>query len=523
MVWGLFPVESFPGAQKYYFFHRGTYKAGRRDCDVIIQNDKGVSRIHAELVVDAMTSWDPLNISSSFLSDVRIIDKSKYGTFINKEKGSKPLNEFPNKETTLKNGDLVSFGTGNAVFRFSFVPLIFFIHCAKSFQLDPSLQEVISSIGACITRDWNPSCTHVLVDESSSVSEELIDAIMAKKPVVTTDWVKVVAEKNIHTELPSFTDHIPKVTLEGISVKIVEPKDRENCLAGHTFVLGPSHLYKFGDRLKPLLEVCNAKILTVDEFSSTSQTSVDGANNPMVLVISAERVNEFNRFHHINSLSRVTDTKLVAAVLTGHFDSSVMESPSIAVSSSHSTDETIVADSDVEMDTATSDHIASGARSEAATRYEEKEVLLKNHEDGTSDKMNISSFKVEEGGLIERKHKGDESITSENQNSDIIYSQDLIVRNAVSSSLNHSLKKNIVNFKCFRKRETPSGNSFKDLIPFSKYPHKESDCGSEVTEYVIKEKKRKQMEAVAEDLFNSEKVKRHGAARSSLRDLFARH
>lgn len=48
----------------------------------------------------------------------------------------------------------------------------------------------------------------------------------------------------------------------------------------------------------------------------------------MVLVISAERVNEFNRFHHINSLSRVTDTKLVAAVLTGHFDSSVMESPS---------------------------------------------------------------------------------------------------------------------------------------------------------------------------------------------------
>ncbi|XXG86742.1 hypothetical protein AAC387_Pa11g1575 [Persea americana] len=471
MVWGLFPVESFPGAQKYYFFHRGTYKAGRRDCDVIIQNDKGVSRIHAELVVDAMTSWDPLNISSSFLSDVRIIDKSKYGTFINKEKGSKPLNEFPNKETTLKNGDLVSFGTG-----------------------------------ACITRDWNPSCTHVLVDESSSVSEELIDAIMAKKPVVTTDWVKVVAEKNIHTELPSFTDHIPKVTLEGISVKIVEPKDRENCLAGHTFVLGPSHLYKFGDRLKPLLEVCNAKILTVDEFSSTSQTSVDGANNPMVLVISAERVNEFNRFHHINSLSRVTDTKLVAAVLTGHFDSSVMESPSIAVSSSHSTDETIVADSDLEMDTATSDHIASSARSEAATRYEEKEVLLKNHEDGTSDKMNISSFKVEEGGLLERKHKGDESITSENQNSDIIYSQDLIVRNAVSSSLNHSLKKNIVNFKCFRKRETPSGNSFKDLIPFSKYPHKESDCGSEVTEYVIKEKKRKQMEAVAEDLFNSEKV-----------------
>lgn len=35
---------------------------------------------------------------------------------------------------------------------------------------------------------------------------------------------------------------------------------------------------------------------------------------------------------------------------------------------------------------------------------------------------------------------------------------------------------------------------------------RESECGSEVEEYVKKEKQRKQMEAVAEDLFNSKKV-----------------
>lgn len=43
-------------------------------------------------------------------------------------------------------------------------------------------------------------------------------------------------------------------------------------------------------------------------------------------------------------------------------------------------------------------------------------------------------------------------------------------------------------------------------MPVMLFVDRESDCGSEVTEYVIKEKKRKQMEAVAEDLFNSEKV-----------------
>ena len=31
------------------------------DCDVIINKDKGVSRIHVEMVVDALNSLNPLN------------------------------------------------------------------------------------------------------------------------------------------------------------------------------------------------------------------------------------------------------------------------------------------------------------------------------------------------------------------------------------------------------------------------------------------------------------------------------
>lgn len=87
---------------------------------MIINTDKGVSRIHAELVVDAMTTSDPLQTrSTSFLpSEVRIRDCSKYGTFINKKLGSKAkIREYPNKETALKDGDLVSFGTGTATYR----------------------------------------------------------------------------------------------------------------------------------------------------------------------------------------------------------------------------------------------------------------------------------------------------------------------------------------------------------------------------------------------------------------------
>ena len=88
-------------------------------CDVIINKDKGVSRIHAEIVVDALNSLIPLNKRPfNTLSKVRIRDCSKYGTFINKNLGQKEkVHELPNKETTLEDGDLVSFGTGNATYK----------------------------------------------------------------------------------------------------------------------------------------------------------------------------------------------------------------------------------------------------------------------------------------------------------------------------------------------------------------------------------------------------------------------
>lgn len=67
-----------------------------------------------------MISLNPFQDKSSKVSTtgVRIKDCSKYGTFINKNLGSKEkVHEFPNKEATLKDGDLVSFGTGNATYR----------------------------------------------------------------------------------------------------------------------------------------------------------------------------------------------------------------------------------------------------------------------------------------------------------------------------------------------------------------------------------------------------------------------
>ncbi|KAK9117853.1 hypothetical protein Scep_015946 [Stephania cephalantha] len=520
MVWGLFPAESLPGELNYFIFSKGLYKVGRKGCDVIINTDKGVSRVHAELVVNSMTSSDVLQTSFKTPNHVFIRDCSKYGTFINKKLSSGvKVHDHPNKEMLLKDGDLISFGTGNAVYRFCFVPLKFFVYGSK-LHMNQVLEERISSIGAIASQSWSTECTHVLVDEDMPVEEELIDAVVAQKPVVLNEWLKLVSETRICNEIPSFIRFTPRLKLEGSPVKVVDPTSRENCLAGYTFLLGSSRLYKYVDRFSMLMiSLAGSKILV--KYNCTYHL-YDGSNRVM-LVISKGSANQFCHAQQLRSLSRLNEVNLVSAALCGHLDHSVVEGPAIVVSSSCSTDETIVADSDVEMDTAATDHAAANPSLEETVKHEDEEEVSRSRKDSVVERIQIPELRAEDSHTIQKIEKANVSDMTENECSDIIYSQDLIVRDVRSStSVQPSATEHEVNFKCFKKRVVRSGNSFKDLIPFSRHPFKDSDHGSEeVAEHIKKEKKRKQMEAIAEDLFNNDKARRRGGGGSSIRELLS--
>lgn len=99
------------------------------DCDMIIQTDRGVSRLHAEIIVDAMCPT--LSHDGSTCTNVHVRDHSKFGTFVNKKDASKAVHSRPNKVETLKDGDVISFGTGNASFRWiclAYEMAVHFIH-----------------------------------------------------------------------------------------------------------------------------------------------------------------------------------------------------------------------------------------------------------------------------------------------------------------------------------------------------------------------------------------------------------
>ncbi|MBA0863557.1 hypothetical protein Goshw_022891, partial [Gossypium schwendimanii] len=348
---------------KYYIFKNGTYSVGRKGCDIIIHKDKGVSRIHAHIMVDEMTQS----------CQVRIRDLSKYGTFINKNLSSnKKVHHFPNKQTTLEDGDLLSFGTGNATFRFSYVPLVLYICCAEASQMNHHLQDKVSSIGALrlklivdfashrgetrngrknwpgekhddkggsvhlnprplalttmpmpisarLTHVYSEDCTHVIVDQHVPLKRDLLDAIVAKKPLLRTSWLE----------------------------------------------------YKFGDRLQSLLEVSGSRVNYVEEICSSSQNIntvitprikelkhrsplaeyvmfpylLDrehrknglgilpqafgcGENTCLTYVIPGRSVDKFDHLDKLGLSYRVDEMALIRALLSGKLDQSILISSS---------------------------------------------------------------------------------------------------------------------------------------------------------------------------------------------------
>nr|XP_043640191.1 nijmegen breakage syndrome 1 protein [Erigeron canadensis]XP_043640192.1 nijmegen breakage syndrome 1 protein [Erigeron canadensis]XP_043640193.1 nijmegen breakage syndrome 1 protein [Erigeron canadensis] len=521
MVWGLFPVDPLPGEESYYFFCKGTYKVGRKGCDIIVNKDKGVSRVHAEMVFDEMVSIDNTKKKSC---GIRIRDCSKYGTFVKKPVGSKEkVHEFPNKEMILDDEDLISFGTGNATYRFTYVPLVFFICGLEPVQIK-EVQVKILSIGTCMTTKWGPNCTHVLLGDNVSLNADVVDAVMSRKHFISYKWIEILADKRIGTQIPSCSSYAPTLTLQEVSVKVSEPESRENCLSGYTFLLESSDKYKAKKKLQPLLESFGAKVDPAGEYIPHSQ-GLEDDENTVVHVISAGEGYRPEYSHNLSSVPKVTEVNLICATLSGRIDPAVFVSPPVLVTSSCSTDETVVADSEPEveitsMNTSSAIHktepiclesIKHDSEGETAshiintTKFDDQgntttyDTILKSKESQRDDKSLIQVRKTDDADL---------------GTSTIIFSQDLIIRDTnLLSSVPSQTNNLVLNFKRFRKMGTESGNSLHNIVPFSKHPYKGSEYeNEEVAESLKEEKKRKQREAVAEDLFNKTKAKQRGAA-----------
>ena len=108
----------------------------------------------------------------------------------------------------------------------------------------------------------------------------------------------------------------------------------------------------------------------------------------------------------------------------------------------------VVADSDAEVETATSIHTNAAVRTAEDIKYDSKGEISIGQAANASETGHMTHFRQRNDGVTTRRDKVDES---ESGNPDVLYSQDLIVRDINLLTSFSSTKNRIVNFKCFRK------------------------------------------------------------------------
>ena len=89
-----------------------------------------------EIAIEKIVAWDPHSGAPASPSYVRVVDRSKYGTFVNKVHGTQGSRLHKDEDVMLTDGDTLTFGTGNATFRSAQVKICYtFSNPFTSFKL----------------------------------------------------------------------------------------------------------------------------------------------------------------------------------------------------------------------------------------------------------------------------------------------------------------------------------------------------------------------------------------------------
>ncbi|CAM6087489.1 unnamed protein product [Calypogeia fissa] len=564
MVWWLVSADS-SGPGPFYFTAPGTYSVGRKDCTITIQTDKSISRLHAEITVEAAPPLLAAEKDRDNLPRCKVVlkDLSKFGTFVNKDIDPRPVNTFPDKEAILKEGDVVTFGTNLAVFRLQYVPIILCMP-SSTFSSTTELRSKAEAVGAYVFDQWNNQCTHLLVEEASPVTDLVTAAVMSRKPVLLLEWLQaLMSQPSPRDQLPTFSRYIPTLKMNSggqpLPTPIAEPLARGETLTGYTVFLQKDCLY---DNLK-LPSLVNAAGGVVKVFTEDNLKDIAGlVQQDTVLVFSAEQASKKDWFGRkvltvVKHLSPASEDSLLRSILSAKLDLSLV---SLSPAASVDTDETIDEESvDKEDDSASSlpqpkdqatdlkavlppRTVVDKLKKTATLDY--SNAVLKTSSEWHSPRLKSSKYTEEaldrnatlvdssnrdflrSGAAVETSGKEPDKPTavecppmaipkvevapgiSDEVRAEIIFSNILLVRRDRSASAAAAWNGAVPNFKRFKKAHTASGNSFSTLVPFAKEPYRESSYKKEMGDYVIQEKKRKAAEKAAEDLFEAEKLKR---------------
>ena len=177
------------------------YVLGRRDCDIVIENDQSVSRKHAILKV----THSEANVADvSKPATITLKDISKYGTFVNNQKVK--------GEKLLQSGDEVRFGTPKSVHRVVYEPFLVTTSCISGPEKN-DVRVLVSKIGGHVSNDWRKDCSF-LVMKTLTVTIKVVCALVSQKPIITVDYLRDLLRhlRGEAGEKPNPETYLPPVT-----------------------------------------------------------------------------------------------------------------------------------------------------------------------------------------------------------------------------------------------------------------------------------------------------------------------
>ncbi|KAI8586403.1 hypothetical protein BDZ88DRAFT_455054 [Geranomyces variabilis] len=205
---------------------------GRKIADLILPNEKSVSRNHAVLNIKAddadavRAQTDP-----NFRYSVTLRDAgAKFGTYLN-GRNRQVVEEIVN------DGDVVQFGTGTATFRLTWIPVVLTASGLRTAERNQT---------KALARKYDtfsPACTHLISQTIKRVNIKVVSSLLNGCHIVTPAWVHAfesVDPKNF--ALPAEPDFQPFIAEEsggvGLGPQHLPPNpERKRVLQGCQFVV----------------------------------------------------------------------------------------------------------------------------------------------------------------------------------------------------------------------------------------------------------------------------------------------
>ena len=154
------------------------YTVGRKEGDIIIANDKSLSKKHAELILS------PADGGSLSVKDLN----SKFGVIIKDASGERRVGEHAER---VANG--ASLKLGSTMFTVERQPLVVCTSGVKGPE-KIALKAVCEQLGATLVNDWRDDVTHLVMPQCTW-TPKLLFALATLKAVISPAWLQAAAAR----------------------------------------------------------------------------------------------------------------------------------------------------------------------------------------------------------------------------------------------------------------------------------------------------------------------------------------